>query len=56
MRVTPPPLERSIQDGFKQYAVRKGPVRSKQKSCYIIRDLKIYIQSVCNLEEITRQT
>jgi len=32
MRVTPPPLlVRSIQGGFRPYAVRKGPVRSTQQ-------------------------
>jgi len=37
MRVTPPLLVRSIQGVFRRYAVRKGSVRSTQKSCYIVR-------------------
>jgi len=37
MRVTPPFLVRSIQGVFRRYAVRKGSVRSTQKSCYIVR-------------------
>ena len=37
MRVTPPILVRSIQGVFRRYAVRKGSVRSTQKSCYIVR-------------------
>jgi len=34
---TPPLLVRSIQGGFRRYAVRKGLVRSTQKFCYIVR-------------------
>ena len=37
MRVTPPILVRSMQGVFRRYAVRKGSVRSTQKSCYIVR-------------------
>jgi len=37
MRVTPPLLVRSIQGGFRRYAVRKGSVRSTQEFCYIVR-------------------
>ena len=37
MRMTPPFLVRSIQGGFRRYAVRKGSVRSTQKFCYIVR-------------------
>ena len=37
LRVTPPFLVRSIQGVFRRYAVRKGSVRSTQKSCYIVR-------------------
>jgi len=33
----PPLLVRSIQGGFRRYAVRKGLVRSTQKFCYIVR-------------------
>jgi len=36
-RVTPPFLVRSIQGVFRRHAVRKGSVRSTQKSCYIVR-------------------
>ena len=32
-----PFLVRSIQGVFRRYAVRKGSVRSTQKSCYIVR-------------------
>ena len=32
-----PLLVRSIQGGFRRYAVRKGSVRSTQKFCYIVR-------------------
>ena len=37
LRVTPPLLVRSIQGGFRRYAVHKGSVRSTQKFCYIVR-------------------
>jgi len=37
LRVTPPILVRSIQGVLRRYAVRKGSVRSTQKSCYIVR-------------------
>jgi len=37
MRVTPTFLIRSIQGVFRRYAVRKGSVRSTQKTCYIVR-------------------
>jgi len=37
VRVTPPFLVRSIQGVFRRYAVRKGSVRSTQKSCYMVR-------------------
>jgi len=30
-------LVRSIQGGFRRYAVRKGLVRSTEKFCYIVR-------------------
>jgi len=37
-----PFLVRSIQGGgVRRYAVRKGLVRSTQKSCYIVRKLQI---------------
>ena len=32
-----PLLVRSIQGGFRRYAVRKGSVRSTQTFCYIVR-------------------
>ena len=32
-----PLLVRSIQGGFRRYAVRKGSVSSTQKFCYIVR-------------------
>jgi len=32
-----PHLVRSIQGGFRRYAVRKELVRSTQKFCYIVR-------------------
>ena len=38
IRVTPPTLWYALfMEGFRQYAVRKGSVRSTQKSCYIVR-------------------
>jgi len=44
MRVTPTPLlVRSIQGGFRRYAVRKGSVRSTQKFCYIVRRHQILL-------------
>jgi len=44
MRVTPPLLVRSIQGGFRRYAVRKGSVRSTQTFCYIVRRHQFLLQ------------
>jgi len=43
LRVTPPFLVRSIQGVLRRYAVRKGSVRSTQKSCYIVRSYLILL-------------
>jgi len=43
-----PLLVRSIQGGFRRYAVRKGSVRSTQKLCYIViyADIIFYFKEV----------
>ena len=54
--MTPPPLARSIQEGFRRYAVRTGSVRSTQKFCYIVRRHQFLLLKGSNFHQETQQT